>query len=138
MTLLHHRDKKLGEKGKVLIVASDGYCSVEIRISSAAIKPGPQNAVSILDLSRCEFLSCPSRDAQLYHYVQRYYPDVKRQYPGEGRRRWRLRVAQQFWQRNREVPPSVRSSCLSQSIIELIDTGNRASGNGKRRFRHRQ
>lgn len=59
-------------------------------------------------------------------YLVQYYPEVKRQYPGEGRRRWRLRVAEQFWQRNREVhfesPLSANVHQASENADFVSDT----------------
>lgn len=34
---------------------------------------------------------------QFASFLIQRYPEVKERYPGEGRRRWKLRVAQQFW-----------------------------------------
>lgn len=59
-------------------------------------------------------------------YLVQYYPEVKRQYPEEGRRRWRLRVAQQFWQRNRESlfrsPSSANLHQASENVDFVSDT----------------
>ncbi|KAG1716648.1 hypothetical protein ID866_526 [Astraeus odoratus] len=39
-----------------------------------------------------------SRSPSFLSYLSQHYQEVKEQYAGEGRRRWRLRVARQFWQ----------------------------------------
>ncbi|KAI6046062.1 hypothetical protein EDC04DRAFT_3086539 [Pisolithus marmoratus] len=41
-------------------------------------------------------------------FLTQQYPAVKEHYPGEGRRRWRLRVAEQFWRQCSHLAPALQ------------------------------
>ncbi|OBZ67270.1 hypothetical protein A0H81_12791 [Grifola frondosa] len=49
----------------------------------------------------------------LSHFLAARYPAVKARFPGEGRRRWRLRVAEAFWNLSSEEKEVYATACRS-------------------------
>ncbi|KAL4074164.1 hypothetical protein V8B97DRAFT_737622 [Scleroderma yunnanense] len=68
-------------------------------------------------------------------YLVQYYPEIKREHPGEGRRRWRLRVAQQFWQQIRQghSPPSTTVHLEATENADFVSDGDPLDGISTRR-----
>lgn len=63
-----------------------------------------------------------TRNQQFASFLAQRYPEVKERYPGEGRRRWKLRVAQQFWRQCPHFAPMVPPPDVSTGIAHVDDS----------------
>lgn len=61
------------------------------------------------------------KNQQFASFLIQRFPEVKERHPGEGRRRWRLRVAQQFWQQCPYTAPIIPLPDVSSMNGDHVD-----------------